>query len=104
MACAGHETGSCRSGQPPINLYFDDESGLLVRLVRFAETPIGRVPTQIGYADYREVSGVLMPFRWTETWTTGQSMIQLTEVRANVPIDPARFERLESPRRSPFRR
>ncbi len=77
----------------PVNMYFDAESGFLVRLVRFAETPIGNVPTQIDYADYREVSGVMMPFRWTETWSNGQSTIQLTEVRANVPIDPVRFER-----------
>src|SRR5207253_9149175 len=46
--------------QPPVNLYFD-ESGLLVRLVRFVDTPIGRVPTQIDYSDYREVAGVKMP-------------------------------------------
>ena len=64
--------------QPPINLYFD-ESGLLVRMLRFADTPIGRVPTQIDYSDYREVSGVKMPFRWISTWTDGQATIELTE-------------------------
>ena len=56
-------------GQSPVNLYFDDESGLLVRFVRYAETAVGTVPTQIDYGDYREVAGVLMPFRWTMTWT-----------------------------------
>jgi photosynthetic reaction center cytochrome c subunit len=78
--------------QPPMNFYFDD-SGLLVRLVRFADTAVGRVPTQIDYADYREVSGVKIPFRWTVTWTNGQSTTQLTEVQANVPIDSAKFAR-----------
>jgi outer membrane lipoprotein-sorting protein len=76
--------------QPPVNLYFDD-SGLLVRLVRFADTAVGRVPTQIDLADYREISGVKMPFRWTATWTDGQSTTQLTEVQPNVQIDPAKF-------------
>ena len=66
-----------------MNFYFD-ESGLLVRLVRFADTAVGRVPTQIDYADYREVSGVKIPFRWTATWTDGQSTTQLAEVQANV--------------------
>ena len=79
-------------GQSPVNLYFD-ESGLLVRLVRFVDTPIGRVPTQIDYADYREVAGVRMPFRWTSTWTDGQATIELSEVQPNVPIDAARFGR-----------
>ena len=82
-----------RGGRPPVNLYFNEESGLLVRLVRFSDTPIGRVPTQIDYADYREVSGVMMPFHRIVTWTTGQSIIELTAVRPNVPIDGARFAR-----------
>jgi outer membrane lipoprotein-sorting protein len=79
-------------GQQPVNLYFD-ESGLLVRLVRFADTPIGRVPTQIDYSDYREVAGVKMPFRWISTWTDGQTTIELTEVLPNVSIDASRFGR-----------
>lgn len=77
-------------GQLPVNFYFDD-SGLLVRLLRFADTPIGRVPTQIDYADYREVSGVKMPFRWVATWTDGRATIELTEVQPNVPINPSQF-------------
>lgn len=78
-------------GQPPLNLYFDDESGLLVRAVRFTDTIVGRLPTQIDLADYRDTAGVKIPFRWTTTWTNGQSTMALTEVRTNVPIDAARF-------------
>ena len=78
--------------QPPVNFYFDD-AGLLVRLVRLADTAIGRVPTQIDYSDYREVSGVKLPFRWTATWTDGQSTAELTEVQANVAIDATKFAR-----------
>ena len=78
--------------QPPVNFYFD-ESGLLVRLVRFADTAVGRVPTQIDFADYREVSGVKMPFLWTTTWTDGQSTTRLSEVQPNVQIDATRFGR-----------
>jgi photosynthetic reaction center cytochrome c subunit len=74
-----------------VNLYFDEESGLLVRQVRIADTVIGRVPTQIDYEDYREVSGARMPFAWTVTWTTGQSRVELGQVRPNVPIDATRF-------------
>ena len=80
--------------QPPVNLYFD-ESGLLVRLVRFVDTAVGRVPTQIDYADYREVAGVKVAFRWTATWTDGQSTTQLNEVQPNVQIEAAKFARPE---------
>jgi len=78
---------------PPVKLYFDQNSGLLVRLVRYSETAIGRVPTQIDYSDYRDVAGVKMPFRWTVTWTDNQTFIELSEVRPNVPIDAAKFAR-----------
>ncbi len=78
-------------GQGQVNLYFDDESGLLVRLVRYTETKIGTVPTQVDYADYRDVSGVLMPFHSIVTWTNGQATIEFEEIQPNVPIDAARF-------------
>ena len=39
-------------GQTPLRLYFDAQSGLLVRLIRYTETPLGRLPTQVDYADY----------------------------------------------------
>jgi outer membrane lipoprotein-sorting protein len=76
--------------QPPVNLYFD-ESGLLVRFVRFTDTAIGRIPTQIDFSDYREVAGVKMPFRWIVTWTDGQSTIELTDIQPNTPIEAVKF-------------
>ena len=53
-------------------LYFDAESGLLVRQVRYADSPVGRIPTLIDYADYRDVAGVKMPFTGSLTWLDGQ--------------------------------
>ena len=81
-----------KSGETPVNLYFD-EAGLLVRLVRWNKTTVGTVPTQIDYADYREVAGVKLPFRILMTWTDGQNTFTLKEVRANVTIDAAKFSR-----------
>ena len=78
--------------QPPVNLYFDN-SGLLVRLVRFVDTAIGRIPTQIDYADYREIAGVKFPFKITSTWTDGQATVELTDVQPNVNIDASKFAR-----------
>lgn len=74
-------------------LYFDKESGLLVRLVRYGKSPIGRVPTQIDYSDYRDVAGIKMPFHVTFAWLDGRDAIQLSEVKTNVPIDASKFER-----------
>jgi len=74
-----------------VTLYFDHESGLLLRMVRYAKSPIGRVPTMVDYSDYRDVGGIKMPFRMTFAWLNGRDAIRLNEVRANVSIDPAVF-------------
>ena len=74
-------------------LYFDSESGLLARVVRYGGSPIGRVPTQIDYADYRDVNGIKMPFRWTFSWLTGRTVFQLKQLQPNAPIDQAAFQR-----------
>jgi photosynthetic reaction center cytochrome c subunit len=74
-------------------LYFDKESALLLRVVRYGKSPIGRVPTQVDYADYRDVDGVKMPFRMIFAWTGGRDAIQLSEVQTNVPIDADKFGR-----------
>lgn len=79
------------AGKSLVKLYFDKNSGLLVRQVRYAETVVGLNPTQVDYSDYREVSGVKLPFRWTVTWTDGQSTFDMNELQANVPIDAAKF-------------
>jgi hypothetical protein len=76
-----------------VTLYFDHESGLLLREVRYARSPIGRVPTQIDYADYRDVGGVKMPFRMTFAWLNGRDAIRLNDVKLNVPIDSKIFEK-----------
>jgi hypothetical protein len=78
-------------GGSAIKLYFDKESGLLVRQVRYNNTIIGLTPTHVEYSDYRVVNGVKVPFHWTTTWVDGQSTTDLSSVQANVPIDANRF-------------
>ena len=90
-----------KEGQPPLKLYFDPQSGVLVRLLRYAESPLGRVPTQIDYADYRAVNGVRTPFRWTISRPGGRFTIQLENVQQNVPIDDARFAKPATEPQSP---
>lgn len=86
-----------REEKSPLRLYFDAQSGLLVRLVRYGETPFGRLPTEIDYADYRDVSGVKVPFRWTLARPSGRFTIQLTDVKQNVAVDDAKFAKPAAP-------
>lgn len=83
--------------QPVIRLYFDMQSGLLLRSVRYAESPLGRNPTRIDYADYRKEGGVKIPFRWTVARPSGRFTIQLTEVEQDIPIDDGRFSKPGEP-------
>jgi hypothetical protein len=78
-------------------LYFDPESGLLLRQLRFANSPVGRIPTQIDYSDYRDVAGVKVPFHFTLTWLDGRENFELTEIRPNVTIDAAKFAKPAPP-------
>jgi photosynthetic reaction center cytochrome c subunit len=77
--------------QPPLRLYFDSQSGLLLRLVRYAQTPLGRIPTQIDYADYRDADGVKVPYKWTLARPDNRFTIQVDELQQNVPVDDAKF-------------
>ena len=72
-------------------LYFDKQSGLLVRLLRYSRSPIGRIPTQVDYADYRDVNGIKFPFKYKFSWLDGRDNYQITDVKTNVPIDESRF-------------
>ena len=86
-----------REGKPPIILYFDKQSGLLVRLVRYGETGLGWLPTQIDYADYRDTNGLEVPFRWTLARPSGRFTIQVSELKQNVPVDDAKFVKPAAP-------
>jgi hypothetical protein len=59
--------------------------------VRYTNSLVGVNPTQIDFSDYRDVSGVKLPYRWVVTWTDGRSTIELLELHANVPIDATKF-------------
>jgi hypothetical protein len=74
-----------------VTLYFDKKSGLLVREIRFGRTPIGRVPSQVDYSDYRDVNGIKFPFEYKFQWLDGRDTYKLSGVKINVPIEEARF-------------
>jgi Photosynthetic reaction centre cytochrome C subunit. len=72
-------------------LYFDTQTGLLVRKYAESKIALGQAPTQIDYEDYREVDGVKLPFmiRWSipgRVWGR-----KIDEVKQNVTLDDARF-------------
>jgi hypothetical protein len=85
-------------GQALVTMYFDEETGLLTRLVRSTPSVVGRLPVQTDFSEYRDVGGVKLPFKWTTSWLDGRSNFELTEVQPNVAIDVARFARPAPPK------
>ena len=81
------------AGGATATMCFDSESGLLVRLVRFSESPVGRIVTQVDYSDFRDVAGVKLPFHWTVSWLNGRSIYELSDVQPNAAVDAAKFAR-----------
>jgi len=80
-------------GKPMARFYFDARTGLLVRMLRYSDTPVGRMPVQIDYADYREEDGVKIPFRWTLSRPNGRFTIQIAAMKDNASIEDAKFEK-----------
>ena len=78
-------------GQPPVKFYFDQQTGLLLRMLHYGNTAHGLNPTQIDFADYREADGVKTPYKWTIAGPSGAFTIKADDVESNVPIDASRF-------------
>ena len=81
---------------PGEKLFFDVKTGLLVRRYTESDTPLGKLPLQTDYEDYRDVDGIKQPFliHWSfpgRTWGR-----KVDEIKQNVPLDDAKFNPLVS--------
>ena len=72
-------------------LFFDAESGLLLRRITYRPSPMGPMPDQIDFEDYRTVDGVKVPFVLKSATPDSASVRQYTEVKFNVPVESAKF-------------
>jgi photosynthetic reaction center cytochrome c subunit len=91
---AGRRTSVIRVSNPneaPVRLFVDKETGLLLRIVRYVDSPLGRNPTEIDFSDYRDVAGTKQPFRWKVTQPEGGYSVQLSKIEVNVPIEDSIF-------------
>lgn len=72
-------------------LYFDAENGLLLRRTTLRRTALGPLPATIDFSDYRDVSGVKMPFKVVTSSPDSIQTLQVAEMKVNVPVDDAKF-------------
>ena len=74
-------------------MYFDTQSGLLVRNDTPYVTDDGKSAVQTVFEDYREVDGVKLPFVWRQTSPDFDYVIKFDEIRHDVSIDDSKFEK-----------
>jgi photosynthetic reaction center cytochrome c subunit len=95
----GRQTSVIRVSNPdeaPVRLFIDKETGLLLRIVRYVDSPLGRNPTEIDFSDYRDVAGTKQPFHWKVTQPEGGYSVQLSKIEVNVPIEDSMFSSPEN--------
>jgi hypothetical protein len=91
-------------GDTPESLYFDTQSGLLLRKQTVLPTPVGDSPFQTDFEDYRDTgSGVKFPFvirmnpANARTELAPNATLRVTKVEDNVAIDNAKFAKPAPP-------
>jgi photosynthetic reaction center cytochrome c subunit len=80
-----------------VRMFFDEQTGLLTRVIRFNDAGLGVMPVQVDYADYRDADGIKIPFRWTLARPQGRFTIQVDSVQQNVPVDDSKFAKPAAP-------
>jgi hypothetical protein len=80
-------------------LYFDAETGLLVRRISSTPTMIGSIPEQVDFQDYKNVDGLMVPFtiKISSVDPNISSTRKFTEVKLNVPVDETKFNKPPAP-------
>jgi photosynthetic reaction center cytochrome c subunit len=82
-----------RKGGGRVVFYFDAQSGLLLRVAERIESPLGALPQNTDYSDYRDVNGVKLPFSVTVTQVQGPTIYKWDAIQANVPVDDSQFQK-----------
>ncbi len=81
------------AGDNPDTLYFDKESGLLLRKGSYNTTPLGKYVIHTNYEDYRDVAGVKLPFliRTISVSPADTLVVRVEKVESNATIDAAKL-------------
>lgn len=80
-------------------LFFDAQTGLLLRRITSTPTMIGLIPEQVDFSDYRDVGGLKLPFvlKVTAIDSFFNTTRSLTEIKLNVPVDETKFNKPPAP-------
>jgi photosynthetic reaction center cytochrome c subunit len=91
-----------RAGATSDQYYFDAQSELLLRVSTEIDSPLGAIPQDTYYEDYRDVTGVKVPFLIRVIRPDGATIYKWEQIQANIPVEDSRFEKpTEKPKEAP---
>jgi photosynthetic reaction center cytochrome c subunit len=96
--------GTRKEGIPTLDrIYFDAQTGLLARSYTMMQSVIGGFPEETTYSDYRDVSGLKVPFTMMVATAEGNRTYKWSQIDANVPVEDSKFTKPEPPPPPPAR-
>lgn len=90
----GHEAwtvGASLPDQSRERIWFDATTGLVIRRLVTVTSPVGQIPTQTDYDDYRDVAGVKVPFSVRVSSVNGGATRKYTSIDLGAPVDAKFF-------------
>jgi hypothetical protein len=93
-----HETYILFTGGGPKarqRFYFDVTSGLLIRRVTLTDSPVGTIPSQTDFDDWKDVGGTKYPYvvKWTSVDWRNSSIRKYSDVTLGAKIEEKAFEK-----------
>lgn len=76
----------------PITQCYDKQSGLMVKLSMTTESPMGQVPVDMFFTDFRKEDGVLMPHKTKQSFAGQEMNATITSVTFNAEIPKDKFD------------
>jgi len=97
----GHNTymvaGIPAGGGPPERMYFDQNSGLLLRYQFIVRTPLGNYPFETDFSDYKMTGGVNLAFTVRQAQPSQSETDHFTDIEVNATVDDSKFQKPAPP-------
>ena len=74
-------------------MFFETQTGLLTGRDLIQQTPRGPIRVEMRYSDWREVDGVKLPFKITQTMPGLKFVFTVREIKHNVALEDKLFEK-----------
>jgi len=77
-------------------MYIDTQSFILIKMLRKTSINGSEVEIEIYYDDYRNIDGVLLPFKIEQRFNNQTSMvINIKDIKFNIEVDDIIFDKPE---------